>query len=180
VSRDFVEFPSKIMENWIVSREVLGSLGFPPELIDAIRRAETYGHGFATVELVSCALVDLALHSERACGIDPKQIAQFELAKLGMPDAIGLRHQLPYFTHVFDGGYASAYYSYLWSEVLDADAFAAFKEAGDLFDPATAARFRAEVLAQGDKRDPMESFIAFRGREPDGRPLMEARGLEAV
>jgi peptidyl-dipeptidase Dcp len=180
VARDFVEFPSKIMENWIVSREVLGALSVPTELIDAIRRAETYGQGFATVELVSCALIDLALHRGAAHGADPKHFTQAELARLGAPEAIGLRHRLPYFTHVFDGGYASAYYSYLWSEVLDADAFAAFVEAGNLFDPATAARFQAEVLSQGDKRDPMESFIAFRGRRPDGRSLMEARGLASV
>ncbi|MBV1687769.1 M3 family metallopeptidase [Novosphingobium sp. G106] len=180
VARDFVEFPSKFMENWIISREVLGSLGVAPQLIDAIRRAETYGQGFATLELVSCALIDLALHSDSARGADPEQFVEAELERLSMPGVIGLRHRLPYFTHVFDGGYASAYYSYLWSEVLDADAFAAFVEAGDLFDPATASRFKAEVLAQGDKRDPMESFVAFRGRRPDGGPLMQARGLANV
>ena len=94
-----------------------------------------------------------------------------------MPREIGMRHRLPYFTHVFDGGYASAYYSYLWSEALDADAFEAFEASGDLFDPALAARFRDEVLAQGDRRDPMDSYTAFRGRAPDGKALMRARSL---
>jgi peptidyl-dipeptidase Dcp len=180
VARDFVEFPSKFMENWIVSRDVLGSLGVPVELIDAVRRAEVYGQGFATVELVSCALIDLALHSASARGADPKVFAEAELRRFGIPDAIGLRHRLPYFTHVFDGGYASAYYSYLWSEVLDADAFEAFVDAGDIFDPATARRFREEILDKGDTRDPMDSFVAFRGRHPNGQALMRARALTKV
>lgn len=177
VARDFVEFPSKFMENWIVSRDVLGGLGVPADVIDAIRRAETYGQGFATVELVSCALIDLAIHSSAAAGEVPAAFAETELKRLGMPEAIGMRHRLPCFTHVFDGGYASAYYSYLWSEVLDADAFEAFVEANDIFDPVTAQRFRHEVLAQGDRRDPMTSFVAFRGRKPNGEALMRARAL---
>jgi peptidyl-dipeptidase Dcp len=177
VARDFVEFPSKLMENWIVSQEVLASFGVPADLIDAIRRAEKYGQGFATVELVACALVDLALHRSPEAQADPKAFVENELARLGMPSAIGMRHRLPYFTHVFDGGYASAYYSYLWSEALDADAFEAFEASGDLFNPALAGRFRDEVLAQGDRRDPMDSYAAFRGRAPDGKALMRARSL---
>ncbi|WP_157219858.1 M3 family metallopeptidase [Flavisphingomonas formosensis] len=177
VSRDFVEFPSKFMENWIVDRGVLAGFGVPAALIDAIRHAESYGQGFATVELVGCALIDLALHRRADAGRDVKAFAEAELARLGMPEAVGLRHRLPYFTHIFDGGYASGYYSYLWSEVLDADAFEAFTARGDIFDPELARRFREEVLAQGDKREPMESFIAFRGRTPDGAALMRARGL---
>ena len=97
-----------------------------------------------------------------------------------MPETICLRHRLPYFTHVFDGGYASAYYSYLWSEVLDADAFEAFVDAGDIFDPTTARSFHEEILAKGNMRDPMESFIAFRGRRPSGQALMRARALATV
>ncbi len=177
VARDFVEFPSKFMENWIVSQDVLSGFGVPDALIDAIRAAESYGQGFATVELVSCALVDLAIHRSAAAQADPKAFVAAELARLGMPEAIGLRHQFPYFTHIFDGGYASAYYSYLWSEALDADAFEAFQQAGDLFDADLAARFRDEILAQGDSRDPMESYVAFRGRRPDGQALMRARHL---
>jgi peptidyl-dipeptidase Dcp len=177
VARDFVEFPSKFMENWIVSAPVLAGFGVPGDLVAAIRAAEAYGQGFATVELIGCSLLDLALHRSDGAADDPRAFAHAELARIGMPPAVGLRHELPYFTHIFDGGYASAYYSYAWSEALDADAFEAFVEAGDLFDPALAARFRAEILACGDSRDPMESFAAFRGRSPDAGALMRARHL---
>ncbi|MEC3909358.1 M3 family metallopeptidase [Sphingobium sp. CR2-8] len=180
VARDFVEFPSKFMENWIVSREVLSGFGVPDSLIDAIRNADAYGQGFATVELISCALVDLALHRAAAAGADPQVFVEAELERLGMPPEIGLRHRFPYFTHIFDGGYASAYYSYAWSEALDADAFEAFVASGDIFDSALAARFRTEILAPGDSRDPMESFQAFLGRAPDPGALMRARHLADV
>ena len=97
-----------------------------------------------------------------------------------MPDAIGIRHRLPHFTHIFDGGYAGAYYSYLWSEMLDADAFSSFERAGDMFDPTLAKRFRREILAPGDSRDATESFIAFQGRPPSERPLLKARRLDTA
>ncbi|MES2174552.1 MAG: M3 family metallopeptidase [Pseudomonadota bacterium] len=177
VARDFVEFPSKFMENWIVSRDVLSGFGVPDALIDAIRNAEAYGQGFATVELISCALVDLAMHRSQDAAADPRGFVAAELERLGMPTEIGLRHRFPYFTHIFDGGYASAYYSYAWSEALDADAFEAFLAAGDIFDSVLAARFRDEILAAGDSRDPMDSFRAFLGRAPDASALMRARHL---
>jgi len=177
VARDFVEFPSKFMENWIVSREVLAGLGVPDALIAAIREADAYGQGFATVELISCALVDLALHRAPEAAADPRAFIDAELDRLGMPQEIGLRHRFPYFTHVFDGGYASAYYSYAWSEALDADAFEAFVESGDIFDTGLAHRFQREILGRGDSRDPMASFQAFRGRDPDPKALMRARHL---
>lgn len=177
VARDFVEFPSKLMEHWVASPEALRGFGIPAELADAVDRAESFGQGFATVEFLASAIVDLALHQADPA---PTDIAEFEratLAGLDMPDAIGMRHRLAYFTHVFDGGYASAYYSYLWSEVLDADVFEAFTAAGNLFDRGLADRLRREVLAQGDARDPMQSFIAFRGREPDESALLRSRSL---
>lgn len=177
VARDFVEFPSKFMENWIVSREVLAGFGVPDALIAAIREADAYGQGFATVELISCALVDLALHRAPEAAADPRAFIDAELDRLGMPQEIGLRHRFPYFTHVFDGGYASAYYSYAWSEALDADAFEAFVESGDIFDTGLAHRFQREILGRGDSRDPMASFQAFRGRDPDPKALMRARHL---
>ncbi len=177
VARDFVEFPSKFMEHWIVAPQVLRGFGVPEALISAIGRADTYGAGFSTVELAAASIVDLAIHMSGDAAPDAFRIAAETLARIGMPAQIGMRHRLPHFTHVFDGGYAAAYYSYLWSEVLDADAFAAFEEAGDIFDAGLAARFRDEVLARGDSRDPMTSFIAFRGRAPDEGALLRSRGL---
>jgi len=177
VARDFVEFPSKFMENWIVSREVMSGFGVPDALIAAIHEAEAYGQGFATVELISCALVDLAAHRTPEAAADPRAFVAAELDRLDMPREIGLRHCFPCFTHIFDGGYASAYYSYAWSEALDADAFEAFVESGDLFDMGLAHRFRQEILERGDSRDPMASFRAFRDRDPDPNALMRARHL---
>lgn len=176
VARDFVEFPSKLMEHWIIDAALLAPMGVPADLIAAIDRADDYGQGFATVELTAASLVDLALH--RASDVlDPLGFADHLLDGHAMPPMIVMRHQLPVFTHIFDGGYASAYYSYLWSEMLDWDAFAAFTEEGDIFDAGTGARFRAEILAQGDSRDPAISFAAFRGRPPREGFLLAARGL---
>ncbi|CAN5848351.1 M3 family metallopeptidase [soil metagenome] len=177
VARDFVEFPSKFMEHWIVAPETLTTLGLPAALIQAIGHADDFGQGYATIEFLASAIVDLALH--RCADATPyaRALAASTLADLGMPAAIAPRHGLTHFNHVFDGGYAASYYSYLWSEVLDSDAFAAFVEAGDIFDPTLAARFREEVLAPGNSRDPMASFIAFRGREPDEAPLLRERRL---
>ncbi|WP_419808760.1 M3 family metallopeptidase [Sphingomonas sp.] len=176
VTRDFVEFPSKFMEHWIVAPEVLASLNMPAPLIAAVGRAELYGQGFATVEFVASAMLDLALHRQTA-PVDPTAFATELFARAGMPAAIVPRHGLTHFTHVFDGGYASQYYSYLWAEVLDADAFEAFGESGDLFDRDLADRFVREVLARGDTRDPLASFAAFRGRAPQEAALLRARGL---
>ena len=177
VARDFVEFPSKFMEHWIVSPDVLAGLGVPPALIAAIGQADAFGQGFATVELLASSIVDLAIHDTPDAAADVRTIEASTLARLAVPAAIGMRHRLPHFTHVFDGGYAAAYYSYLWSEVLDADAFAAFEDAGDMFDAKLAGRFRSAILARGDSRDPAESFLAFRGRAPDESYLLKARNL---
>ncbi len=180
VARDFVEFPSKFMEHWIVARETLEALDLPDALITAIGRAEDFGQGFATVEFLAPAIVDLALHGSSETGIDGRAFAALTLADIGMPATIAPRHGLTHFTHVFDGGYAASYYSYLWAEVLDADAFAAFTATGDLFDPALAVRFRRDVLAPGNSRDPAASFLAFRGREPDEQALLIDRRLATV
>lgn len=177
VARDFVEFPSKFMEHWIAAPETLATLGLPPDLIDAIGHADEFGQGFATIELLASSLLDLAVHRSGDARPDSRSIVDATLASIDMPKVIAPRHGLTHFTHIFDGGYAGAYYSYIWSEVLDADAFSAFTESGDLFDPALATRFRREVLAVGNMRDPAESFIAFRGREPDQRPLLRQRAL---
>jgi peptidyl-dipeptidase Dcp len=177
VARDFVELPSKFMEHWIVAPVTLREMVIPEALIAAIGHADDFGQGFATVEMVSSALVDMALHRSSDLTPDSAAIEAATLARIGMPEAIAPRQGVTHFTHVFDGGYASAYYSYLWSEVLDADAFAAFTEAGDVFDAGLARRFRQEVLAPGNTRDPMESFIAFRGRAPDETALLKERRL---
>lgn len=177
VPRDFVEFPSKLMEHWIVAPEVLRSLGVPDDLVDAIHKADSFGQGFATVEFLASALVDLELHQRVP---PPSDIGAFEAEMLrthDVPPAVGMRHKLAYFTHIFDGGYASAYYSYLWSEVLDADVFEAFEASGDIFDQGLASKLRREVLSPGDSRDPMDSFMAFRGRAPDESALLRARCL---
>ncbi|WBH15132.1 M3 family metallopeptidase [Sphingomonas radiodurans] len=174
VVRDFVEFPSKFMEHWIVDPSVLVELGVPAPLIDAIGRADEFGQGFATVEFVASAILDLALH-RLPDPTDPIDYAEQLLGSLGLPDTIVPRHGLTHFTHIFDGGYASQYYSYLWAEVLDADAFEAF--ADDPFDQGLADRFAREILEQGDTRDPLASFIAFRGRPPREDALLRSRGL---
>jgi peptidyl-dipeptidase Dcp len=177
VARDFVELPSKFMEHWIVAPETLTAMQVPAELIEAIGHADDFGQGFATVELVSSALIDMALHQCGGAAPDSAAIEAATRARIAMPEAIAPRQGVTHFTHVFDGGYASAYYSYLWSVVLDADAFAAFTETGDIFDATLAKRFRQEILAQGNMRDPMASFVAFRGREPDETALLKERRL---
>ncbi|CAN5379042.1 M3 family metallopeptidase [soil metagenome] len=177
VARDFVELPSKFMEHWIVARETLNEMAMPTDLIAAIGHADDFGQGFATVEFLSSAIVDLELHRNREKFPSSKAIESETLARIEMPRAIAPRQGITHFTHVFDGGYASAYYSYLWSDVLDADAFSVFVDAGDIFDPELARRFRQEVLAPGNTRDPMASFIAFRGRAPDEAALLKERRL---
>lgn len=177
VARDFVEFPSKFMEHWIVARETLATLGLPEPLIAAIGHADDFGQGFATIEFLASAIIDLALHRTSEPLADARALAERTLRERGMPPTIAPRHALTHFTHVFDGGYAARYYSYLWSEVLDADAFAAFMASGDIFQPDLAARFRREVLAPGNSRDPATSFRAFRGRAPDEAALLADRRL---
>jgi len=187
VARDFVEFPSQIYEHWLERPEVLSKFAIhagtgeamPKALIDKLIAARTFNQGFATVEYVSSALVDLAFHSlDSAGGIDPVAFEREELKRIGMPESLVMRHRTPHFAHVFSGdGYSAGYYSYMWSEVLDADGFSAFEEAGDPFDPKLAERLGRYVYAAGNSRDPMEAYVAFRGREPDPQALLVKRGL---
>ncbi|WP_419826191.1 M3 family metallopeptidase [Sphingomonas sp.] len=176
VPRDFVEFPSKLMENWMVVPAVLAGLGMPDALVAALGRADGFGQGFATVEFLLSGLVDMAIHASRDAAPDIAAIEAAMLVRLDPPHGVTMRHRLPHFTHLFDGGYAAAYYSYLWSEVLDADAWGAFAAAG-VFDPDLARRYRDEVLSRGDTRDPMASYRAFLGRNPDETALITARKL---
>lgn len=149
-------------------------------LIYKVIKARTFSQGFATVEYTASALVDLNLHL--LMGADEIDVVDFEkhtLAEIGMPEAIVMRHRTPHFGHIFAGDYyAAGYYSYLWSEVLDADAFEAFEETGDAFDPATAKRLRDFIYAAGNLRDPADAYVAFRGRMPTPAALFRKRGLD--
>ena len=151
----------------------------PQSLIDRLLATRTYGQGFATVEYTACALLDLDLHAlPDADRLDVGRFERDDLARIGMPAEIVMRHRLPHFQHLFSGGgYAAGYYSYLWSEVLDADAFEAFSEAGNAFDPETARRLRDYIYGAGNLRDPAEAYQAFRGRLPSVDALLKKRGL---
>ncbi len=191
VLTDWVELPSQLYEHWLERPEILGRFAvhcdsgepIPPDLLRRLIAARTFNQGFATVEYVASALLDLELHLRPAAddGASPFDIGAFEraaLGRIGMPDEIVLRHRPTHFQHVFAGdGYASAYYSYMWSEVLDADAFAAFEDAGDIFHPETARRLHDHVYAAAGSRDPSELYTAFRGRLPSPEGLLRKRGL---
>ena len=187
VARDFVELPSQLYEHWLEVPEVLSEFAthaetgepMPQDLLDKVLGAATYDMGFSTVEYVASALVDLAFH-EGDAPVDPMQKQAEVLNSIGMPHAIGMRHATPQFAHVFAGdGYSSGYYSYMWSEVMDADAFEAFEEIGNPFDADTAKRLAETVLSSGGSKDAKELYLAFRGRMPGVEALLKGRGLAA-
>jgi peptidyl-dipeptidase Dcp len=190
VARDFVELPSQLYEHWAEQPEILRQFAvhaetgkpMPEALLERLIKARRFNQGFATVEYTSSALVDLDLHLlPSAENVDVVAFEQAELAKLGMPDTIVMRHRTPHFAHIFSGdGYASGYYSYLWSEVLDADAFEAFAETGDIFHAETARRLHDSIYSAGYRRDPAEAYAAFRGRMPTSDALLRKRGLESA
>ena len=187
VLRDFVEFPSQVYENWLMQPQILKEFALhaetgqamPEALIQKILKAQTFNQGFSTVEYVSSALVDLALHE--TTDLDALDFKAFEaktLKAIDMPPAIGMRHRLPHFSHLFSSNsYASAYYVYMWAEVLDADGFDAFLEADDLFAPEPARKLYEHIYSAGNRQDPMQAYIAFRGRAPTVTPLLTKRGL---
>jgi peptidyl-dipeptidase Dcp len=189
VARDFVELPSQLYEHWLEvpqvlaqhARHVVTGEAMPQDMLKRLLAAGTYDQGFATVEFLASALVDLAFH-EGAPPADPMAMQAAVLEALEMPRAIVMRHATPHFGHVFSGdGYSSGYYSYMWSEVMDADAFAAFEEVGDPFDPAVAARLEKFILSAGGSQDAEALYTAFRGRMPGVEALLKGRGLlEAV
>ncbi|MEP3437368.1 MAG: M3 family metallopeptidase [Hoeflea sp.] len=185
VSRDFVELPSQLYEHWLTVPEILEKHArhyktgepIPRALLDKVLAAQTFNAGFAAVEFTASALVDMAWHTA-GDKTDPATFEAETLKKLGMPEAIVMRHASPHFLHVFSGeGYSAGYYSYMWSEVLDADAFAAFEETGDPFHPETAEKLMTHVYSAGGSRDPADLYEAFRGRMPDATAMLEKRGL---
>jgi peptidyl-dipeptidase Dcp len=188
VPTDFVELPSQIMENWATEPEVLQSYArhwrtgeaIPADIVERMKTARTFNQGFATVEYLAAALLDMEWHARPPeNGTDPLSFEVALLSRLALPREIVVRYRSPYFSHVFgENGalYAAGYYSYIWSEVLDKDAFQAFKEKG-LFDPGTARAFRT-LLEKGGTEEAMPLYLAFRGREPSIEPLLEARGLK--
>lgn len=188
VPRDFVELPSQINEHWVGTDDVLNKFArhyqtgepMPAALLAKIRKAAKFDQGFATVEFVASALVDMEFHllkEAEAKNVDPAAFEKQMLAKIGMPAEITMRHRSPHFSHIFGGGYAAGYYSYLWAEVLDADGFEAFKESGDPFNPELARKFRENILSVGNSRDLMEAYRQFRGKDPSVEPLLRKRGL---
>jgi peptidyl-dipeptidase Dcp len=187
VARDFVELPSQLYEHWLEVPEVLGEFAthaktgtpMPQEMLEKVLGAATFDMGFQTVEYVASALVDLAFH-DGPPPADPMAKQAEVLGALGMPEAIRMRHATPQFAHVFSGdGYSSGYYSYMWSEVMDADAFEAFEEAGGAFDPERAKALEEHILSTGGSRDAAELYVAFRGRLPGVEALLKGRGLAA-
>ena len=185
VSRDFVELPSQIMENWAAAPEVMKMYArhyqtnepIPDELIKKIKLSEKFNQGFITVEYLAASFLDMDWHTlTEPQEIDVLEFENNSLNKIGLIPEIVVRYRSPYFQHIFSGGYSSGYYSYIWAEVLDADAFQAFKEKG-LFDLQTALSFRKNILAAGGTEDPMALYKRFRGAEPKKDALLERRGL---
>lgn len=186
VARDYVEFPSQLLEHWLSTPEILEKFALhhetgkpiPKELVDRIKRAATFNEGFRTVEFLASALVDMKLHLAGDLAIDPEQFERETLNALGMPKEIVMRHRTPQFLHVFGGdGYSAAYYSYLWADTLTADAWEAFTEAGGAWDKTVAKRLREHVFTVGNTVDPTDAYRAFRGRDAGIDALMRKRGF---
>lgn len=184
--RDFVEYPSQVNENWLLTRPVLDRFALhyqtkqpmPKSLVDKIERADTFGQGFQTVEYLSSALVDMKLHLLPGGVVDPDKFERDTLAELGMPKEMRMRHRLPQFGHLFSSdAYSAGYYSYMWSETMDADTWAAFEETGDPFNRQIADRFRTILLSTGNQTDRAEAYRQFRGRDPDVTALLKRRGF---
>jgi peptidyl-dipeptidase Dcp len=187
VPQDYVELPSQLMENWATVPEVLAKHArhvrtgepIPAALIERIQASQTFNQGFLTVAYTSSTLIDLALHAqEDLAGLDIASFEAQERERLGVPRAVGMRHRLPHFSHIFGGAhYAAGYYVYMWAQVLEAEAFSAFEEAGNAFDPVLAEKLQRCIYSAGDSRDQRTAFRAFRGRDPQAAPMLRKRGL---
>ncbi|MBB3872379.1 M3 family metallopeptidase [Brevundimonas mediterranea] len=184
--RDFVEYPSQVHEHWVLSRPILDGYlkhyqtgeAMPQALVDKIQASSTFNQGYATVSYLSSAIVDMDLHTQATPPTDIDAFEKASLARIGMPREIVMRHRLPQFNHLFTSdGYSAGYYSYLWSETMDADTWAYFEESGDVFNPDIAGRFKSIMLAPGNTTDRAEAYRAFRGRDPDVAALLKVRGF---
>ena len=184
--RDFVEYPSQVHEHWVLSRPILDRFmkhhetgaPMPQELVDKVEASATFNQGYATVSYLSSAMVDMDLHTQATPPTDIDAFERQSLARLGMPKEIVMRHRLPQFNHLFTSdAYSAGYYSYLWSEVMDADTWAYFEQSGDVFDPDIGGRFKSIILAPGNTTDRGEAYRAFRGRDPDVAALLRVRGF---
>ena len=181
-----MELPSQVYENWLLTPDVLSRYArhyktgepIPGTLVEKIKRAQTFNQGFDTVEYLSSAIVDMKLHDRETPVTDPDAFERETLTEIGMPKEIVMRHRLPQFNHLFSSdSYSAGYYSYLWAETMDADTWAAFEEAGSVWDKATANRFRTLLLETGNETDRQEAYKAFRGRDPDVKALFKRRGF---
>jgi peptidyl-dipeptidase Dcp len=186
VARDYVEFPSQLLEHWLATPEVLNRFAvhaqtgqpLPQALVAKLKKAATFNQGFKTVEYLSSALVDMKLHLAGSQKIDPDAFERDMLAKLGMPKEIVMRHRTPQFSHVFAGdGYSAGYYSYLWADTLTADAYEAFSEGKGPYDPEVAGRLRKNIFSVGNTVDPADGYRAFRGKDAGINALMRKRGF---
>ena len=184
--RDFVEYPSQVNENWLMTPEVLSKFAthyktgepMPQALVDKIIASSKFNQGFETVEYLASAIVDMKLHDRKVPVTDVDAFERDTLAEIGMPKEIVMRHRLPQFGHLFSSdAYSAGYYSYLWSETMDADTWAAFMEAGGPWDRSVADKFRTILLMTGNETDRAEAYRAFRGRDPDVKALLERRGF---
>ncbi len=184
--RDFVEYPSQVNENWLLTPEVLSRFAkhyktgqpMPQALVDKIQKAQTFNQGFATVEYLSSAIVDMKMHMDTNGVANPDAFEKKALAEIGMPKEMVMRHRLPQFNHLFSSdAYSAGYYSYLWSETMDADTWAAFQETGNVWDKGTAERFKTVLLSTGNETDRADAYRQFRGRDPDVSALLKRRGF---
>jgi peptidyl-dipeptidase Dcp len=186
VARDYVEFPSQLLEHWLPTPQVLQQFALhyetgkpiPQELVAKIERSKTFNQGFATVEYLAAAILDMKLHTLGDQKVDARAFEKKALAEIGMPKEIVLRHRLPHFLHVFSSdAYSAGYYSYLWSDVITADAFGAFTEGQGAYDKKVAERLRKNIFSVGNTIDPATGYRNFRGRDPKVEALMKKRGF---
>jgi peptidyl-dipeptidase Dcp len=187
--RDFVEFPSQVNENWVLTRDVLDRFArhyqtgepMPHALVEKVERSRKFNQGYATVEYLAAAILDMDLHTRPDGEFDPESFEHEGLARIGMPPEIALRHRLPQFDHLFGSdSYSAGYYSYLWSDVMAADTWNAFLEADGPYDKDLAHRFRDVILAEGNSTDRAEAYRRFLGRDPDVKALFDKRGFPST